>query len=237
MQNEDLVPIAQKTGIDAEKLKMELELFVSMPEIFGIFERNNADVGMYGGTAINKVYFGERQRLSYDIDLFCYNYDKATSIMDKSAKRIVDKGGRAAYMYKSIRLDLWKIEKTPEKPQKLEARSLLTFFGYVMPPVLVPTYSLEYLLAEKIIALAERNLLKDIYDAWVGLHIVKDRQKLRNYLMSMQRKRKVDVLFMFDSVIEKNLDWYKEKTIDAISYPEPKLMIKDVHAKLEELLG
>jgi predicted nucleotidyltransferase component of viral defense system len=205
-----------------------------MPVLFNLLESSKQKVGLYGGTALNKIYFGKRQRLSYDIDLFCYDFKSTVKLLEANGavvKLLADV--RAEFGFNGIRLDLWAALKIAEEPMKRQANSILSFFDYPLVSQFVPSYSLEFLLAQKIVTMSSRNLIRDIYDAWVGLELVKDRRKFERYLDKAEVKADIDARKAFKDIIMRNPEYYKGKEVDAISSPPAEEMIKDIARMLE----
>jgi predicted nucleotidyltransferase component of viral defense system len=233
--DELLMSVSTRTGIQMEKIKKEILVLQTMPILFNLLENNKQKVGLYGGTALNKIYFGKRQRFSYDLDLLCYDYKKTIKILsDNNAKNIgllSDK--RAEFNYNGIKLDLWSVKKTEEQPRGLQATSLLSFFDYPVVNSFVPSYSLEYLLARKILAMASRSLIKDVYDSWLGLQLLKDRKKFEKYLNKLENIENIDCRKTFKDTIARNTDYYKNKSVDAINAPKAEAMIKGIIQMLE----
>jgi len=236
--------LAIKTNIATDRLQNNIKTYDAMAKLFPALETEGQKVGLYGGTALNKVYFGKKQRLSYDLDIFCYSYETTLSVLKKHgatqvlAKMAPMKIENTRFMFQDIRLDLWEVKGKPiEAPQKREATDLLYYYNYLIPKIAIPTYSLEYLLAEKTIAMADRNELKDIYDTWTGLQILKDEAKYGRLLKLVSKKRGISdylhYLRIQTYVINKNLDYYKEKKIDVLYQPDVGAMMKDIGAALK----
>jgi predicted nucleotidyltransferase component of viral defense system len=238
MPDNALVDISIKTGIDADKLQRELSVMDAITPIFTLLENKGLKAGLYGGTALNKIYFQERQRLSYDLDIFCYDYTKTLkALMENGARASVAADKRGELYYKNIKLDLWSVKTTLEDPKKCEIKSILAFFGYRIPTVMCPSYNLEFLLAHKIMALSSRNLLKDIYDSWVGLQILKDKKLFLRYLDSLENEKDLDAVKAFRQMVLPSIDYYKDKQIDVPNPPKAEIMIKDIDSMLGALQG
>lgn len=236
--------LAIKTGIATDRLQNNISTYDAMAKLFPILEIEGQKTGLYGGTALNKVYYGKKQRLSYDLDIFCYSYDDTLKVLKKHGAKEVPsislskKHRNSRFIFQNIKLDLWEAgRRVLEEPQKREATDLLYYFNYLIPKVAIPTYSLEYLLAEKTLAMANRNELKDIYDTWTGLQILKNQTKYRKLLKAVFKKNGIPdylhYLRMQIHVISKNFSYYKQKTIDVTYQPDLKAMIKDIEAILK----
>lgn len=236
--------LAIMTNIATDRLQRNIETYDAMAKLFPMLETEDQQIGLYGGTALNKVYFGKKQRLSYDLDLFCYSYETTLSTLKKNgavqipSKVASGKGETSRFMFQGIRLDLWRVKSRPvEEPKKREATDLLYYYNYLIPKVVVPTYSLEYLLAEKTMAMANRNELKDIYDTWMGLQVLENKTKYTKFLRIISKKEGIsDYKYYFGTqiyVINKSIDYYKEKKIDVLYQPNVAAMIKDISAALK----
>ncbi|MEM3212055.1 MAG: nucleotidyl transferase AbiEii/AbiGii toxin family protein [Candidatus Micrarchaeaceae archaeon] len=234
--------IAVKSGIASDRLREDLRTYEVMSTLFPAFEVSGLEVGLYGGTALNKIYFGSRQRLSYDLDIYCTSLTSAVRAVKKlggsevNAKEKFEEHERRRLVLSGIAIDLWE-RKLPEKPLKLQAIDLLYYLGYLVPPVVIPSFSLEYLLANKTIAMADRNELKDIYDTWMGLRIVKNMQKYRKYLRIVAKERKVPdyrhyLRYQIKEIMLQNLNYYKKRSIDVVETPSTESMLKEIEEKL-----
>lgn len=230
--------VAIRTNIAADKIRESIKTYAVMAKLFPLLETKGLNVGLYGGTALNKVYFGKHQRLSYDLDIYCYDYAKTMRLLEGiNAKRLESPvPGRlkpSRYLMEDIQLDISDAKGVLEKPEKHEATDILTYFNYLIPPVVVPTYSLEYLLANKTFAMAARNELKDIYDTWFGLKILKDYRKYNTFLNRIGKQNQIEdtkhyLSHQIDGIILKNIDYYKNKKIDVLEQKPAGLMIRDI---------
>lgn len=238
----DFDEIALKTGIAKTRIVDSVKTYEAMSRLFPKLELENQDIGLYGGTALNEIYYAKNQRLSYDIDLFCYSYKSTLETLSKLGTETIfdgrkDGNERAKLRLYGVEIDLWNAKRTLEKPAKRELTSLLYYFGYILPPIIVPSYSLEYLLAEKTIALADRNMLKDIYDLWLGLKLIKDKKKYFGYLNKLGEKMDMDVFAYVPTQIDfisKNVKYYEKEKIDVLYQPSIALMINEIKQQLEK---
>ena len=238
----DFDATAIRVGIAADRLRENLRTYQVMSKIFPALETAGKEVGLYGGTALNKIYFGIRQRLSYDLDIFCASISGVRAVLEslgstRAAVRGPRKSARGRLMLDGIAIDMWQA-KMPEKPVKLQAIDLLHYLGFLVPPMVVPSFSLEYLLANKTITMADRNELKDIYDTWMGLKLLKDRGKYRRYLRSISRERGIRnyeyyLSYQIDQVMLKSSDYYKKKRIETAQPASTRTMLMDIKAGLE----
>lgn len=235
----NLDEIAIRTNIATDKLHENLGTYDAMIRLFPALEVKGQKVGLYGGTAINKIFFGKRQRLSYDLDILCYSYDDTLKVLSKmGAEKMpfaapTTETRNARFHYMGIRLDLWEVKgRHIEEPQKREVADILYYFGYLIPKMAVPSYSLEYLLAEKTMAMMNRNELKDIYDTWMGLQILKNRALYNKYLAAISKREELPDYEHYMKAqmhtIEESIDYYKNKRIEVLYQPATSAMIKDI---------
>lgn len=235
MPDDALLDISIKTGLEVDKLEKELAVIEAITPLFTALENGGQKTGLYGGTALNKIYFDAKQRLSYDLDIFCYSFNKTVTILKKIGAETRTLGNdRAGLYYKHVKLDLWSVKKTSEDPKKHEVKSILSFFGYRIPTVMCPSYSLEFLLAKKTIAMASRNLLKDIYDVWTGFQLLKNRRLFFKYLDMAETEENLDSARIFREIVGKNTDYYKDKQVDTLNHPPADVMIWDIDKWLNQ---
>ena len=232
----DLSDMNLKTGIDRSFLEKDIAILNALPKIFMVLRNNGISAALYGGTALNKIYYRERQRLSYDINLLCYDYEKTQDYFKRNFKSEFLGKNRSFFDFEGVRVDISPIKFNFEKPQEVEAKSLLSFFGYPLTSVVVPSYSLEYLLSLKILALVSRAQLKDIYDSWMGLNLIGDYKRLKSYLTKIERTEETDFMVLFDEIL-RSKEYYAKGTesIEITQKTDTELMLKDIKTKLELL--
>jgi hypothetical protein len=230
---------AIRIGIASDRLREGLRTHEVMGVLFPALEVAGLEVGLYGGTALNKIYFGKRQRLSYDIDIYCVSLPGVVkairSLGGEQVAGVKEKFGRnerRRLRLRGVDIDLWEA-KMPEKPAKLQAVDLLQYLGYLVQPVVVPSFSLEYLLANKTIAMADRNELKDIYDTWMGLSLIRDKRKYRRYLRAVSRERGIEdyegyIDYQISDVMLRNLGYYEKRRIDVTEVPTTERMLREI---------
>ena len=242
----DLNELAIRLGIDATKVRKSLATYEAMGEIFPMLEKEGCRVGLFGGTALNKIYFGKKQRLSYDLDIFVYSYQKTLRVLKKIGAKMTFSGafpGRkvtsARMTYKDIVLDLVPIKKIFEEPEKLQLVDLLYYYGQLVPPIIVPSYSIEYLMAEKTFAMLDRNELKDIYDTWIGFRLLTNKRKYISYMNGIAKIRGIrDIIAYSDRQMAgmlANVEYYDKKYVDVTNQPNARMMMKDIKAFIEML--
>ncbi len=238
MPKYNLEDIVLKTGIDKDKLTKEIEVMEALQELTLIFANEGHKVALYGGTAINKIYFGEKQRLSYDLDIESFDYEKTLKLLERisDSQKIFSKAAR--FVYNGVQIDFTKAAKI-EEPKVYSAKSLLNFFNYPVVSVNVPSYSLEYLMARKTVALLSRMVNKDIFDAWLGLELMKDKRLYKVYLHKLVVAEKIDITYLISQLrffSEKGYIGGKSLQIEALNRVSPSIMVRDV-LKTLSLLG
>ncbi len=94
------------------------------------------------------------------------------------------------------------------------------------------------LIAEKTIAMADRNMLKDIYDLWRGFKTMKEPKKYKTYLEIAGERQDIDVFSYIPTQVafmRKNLAYYKKETIDVQYQPPIDIMLNEIEKELEKL--
>ncbi|MBU6391203.1 MAG: nucleotidyl transferase AbiEii/AbiGii toxin family protein [Candidatus Micrarchaeota archaeon] len=239
---------ALRTGINADRLRRNLETYQALAELFPLLEASRCKVGMFGGTAINKIYFGKAQRLSYDIDIFAYDYQRTIKILKEngafakySAAVTWSRKVTATKMsFKDVILDVVDAKNIAEQPAKMQAFDLLYYMGQLVPPVVVPSYSLEYLLAHKTLAMLDRHEMKDIYDMWFGIRLMKEKVAYYRELRKLAKQRKTEDLAVYTDfqlrIMISNIEYYKYKRIEVVSQPDTGIMLREIKAFMDRLL-
>ncbi len=240
MSNEsDINELALKLGISADRFERNMATYRAMTEVFPLLEIEECKVGLFGGTALNKIYFGKEQRLSYDIDIMAYSYDKTVGVLERGGATVKYAGafpGRETkstkMLYKGIELDILSVKRTLEEPKKVLLTDLLFYYGQHMPQIAVHSYSIEYLMAEKLMAMGNRNELKDIYDSWLGTKLLKNKKQFSIYLKKNAKTVGIENACKYlDIQIEgmlANEAYYKKKNIEVVYQPDFKLMLRDI---------
>ncbi len=243
----DIDRLSIEIGISSNRLSKDIETYSAISEIFPSLEVENCDVGLFGGTAINKIYFGKRQRLSYDIDIFAESPEKTLNVLKKAGATVKHtaimpsnlKVRPTKLLYKGIVIDLVKAGRR-EVPRKMQAYDLLYYYKQLVPPIVVPSYSLEYLLAEKTMALLERNELKDVYDTWLGRSLLSNPETYVKHLKGIAKGRGVKDLEYFAGFqmanMLANIRYYENRSIEALDMASPSIMLKDIEAFLKDKL-
>lgn len=164
---------------------------------------------LVGGTAISRIYLNELGRFSEDLDFEAYGRGKI-SLPEVNGFRlsgpfVYRRNVRFEYAFQTplgkdkIRLDF---NIKPRVKIKTEGKALRFISGAVISGV--KTFSLEGLIARKIIAMGRRTEGKDIYDVWMCRSLV-DRKKLSRELASVLRIEKIkeDKKYFLKGIAEK----------------------------------
>ncbi|MGM5484604.1 MAG: nucleotidyl transferase AbiEii/AbiGii toxin family protein [Nanobdellota archaeon] len=191
----DIRRIAFERGIGKNYVCKDQKITEALTRLYLTFKD---EIILKGGTALNRGYMKDRGRFSEDIDVDFINNDreKAKEYIIKKMESI--KGfsiGKPRLMNDTLRFDCYYINELENKDriqvefylghdriiggaETIEVRSPL-FSGQSN---IMKVYSLESLLARKIVALLNRQDGKDIYDLFNGLKEDYDKNKLRKTL-------------------------------------------------------
>jgi len=192
---------ALKTGLGIKYLAKEERISILLTQLNEIF---SDEVVLKGGTALNRGYLYpmQRGRFSEDIDL---DYCKHKSLDDKirhikkelkkinefdvSPPRILHRTLRFDCRYVNqldekdrVQIEFYLSEKKTAKPGQ---RILLQSQYLPVSATLFFVYSLEDLLAQKLITLYRRKEGKDIYDLFYGLDLTFKEKILKNTLSKL----------------------------------------------------
>lgn len=152
-----------------------------------------------GGTALNKVYFGERARLSVDLDFNAVGPNQEVARQGKQIRNLIesvlrDQGPNYKIRYKysqeqtTVTAHYAPLAGTAPQPVKVEIsmRESVPILGLVERSVESPdgttqvrTYNLDELVSTKIRALYARKKGRDIYDLDQAYGLGLDRNALR----------------------------------------------------------
>jgi predicted nucleotidyltransferase component of viral defense system len=196
MDDKIIATIAAGTNLAPEDIQYEVDMTELSGKLFDFLKSENVKVYLFGGTALNKGFFGERQRLSRDLDIEVDKSQPFKKTILKFESCLIKAGysnirvneNKMSYtiyvseMGKSreIKIDLVQ-QQNKIKPVPLTLHSLLEYNGIPIKTVNVMSYPFEYLLAYKLNALARRMIYKDIYDSYTGLRLKFDRPTLVHY--------------------------------------------------------
>ncbi len=199
----DLQKTALETGIPAMYLEKEIRLFAATPVIFSRLQENRITAALYGGTALNKGFFKEKQRFSKDLNIECRASEivkllSAISLSCEPAFRVQAEHGnnwglaKLSYgrqPWENLLVELKPLKRKPDIKQ-VGLHSILEYAGTPMPPVFVPSYSLEELFARKIVALSNRAIGKDLYDTFIASQLEFDERLLKRKLKEISLSEK-----------------------------------------------
>ena len=236
--NNNINLLVGATGITDTYIKYDIELSNFISLFFSIIKDNDLGVILYGGTALNRGFFGEKQRLSVDLDL--ETNDNIRIVTDKLVMLLKSRNifseihsgvnGLIITHAKNnvrIRIELSK-KKFAVKAQKIDLIPLTNYLNF--PSLItygVMSYPLEYLMARKLSALSRRLIYKDLYDTYMGLNIIKG-----NIL-----KRYVKVIEKDYDIIEATLYYLKKGILDRTDRFDYKNHIQLKYRKSEEFMA
>lgn len=227
----NLSRVALASGLPLENVEKEFRMMDLMRRLFAELEAEGVEAALFGGTALNKGYFLEKQRFSKDIDL-----DGDADKIGKAVGKFSGEFGvrllklRPESLFESWRLryghNPWEElivdvnrKKLPFRPpvKKVEMHSLLEYYGFLVSPVAVPSYPFELLFARKLIALSRRAVGKDIYDSYLGFKLGPDRKELAKYLGMLVKDEFNEELWQFAATAAY---WVKRANIRSESLAE-----------------
>jgi len=196
MDKEVLRIISVKSGLSLNYISKEDKISMLLLQLSDILPDNFI---LKGGTALNRIYLQENgvQRFSEDMDIDMISRESINSRINKIKdlmKQVKDFDvGKGRLMHRTLRFNCGYINEIGHKNVvKLEfymshekiiaikkpENSLITSSYMSSTPALFNTYSLEDILARKLIALYNRTEGKDIYDVFYGLDTGYDRETL-----------------------------------------------------------
>lgn len=188
---------AAKTGLGLNYISKDEKVSYLLSRLWEVF---GEDVTLKGGTALNRVHLSKRgvSRFSEDIDLDHIAEGSIQRKMDDIKKGMADmedmevEGPRM--LHRTARFDCRYTNELGQKdrvmvefylsmPPYLERSSILVKSPFSdAHPTIFSVYSMEDILAKKIIALCRRMEGKDLYDVFHALHNGYDKEKLREAL-------------------------------------------------------
>ncbi len=182
---------AARTGLGLNYIDKEEKISLLLSQLWGIFGEKAI---LKGGTTLNRVYLAKigAARFSEDIDIDYFNGNVETSAKEiiDGMKKIKDfnvKGPRI--LHRTFRFDCYyintlgsrdrvKVEFYLSRPPYVEAEVELVKSPFIDSyPTMFRVYSLEDLLAKKIVALYNRMEGKDIYDVFHTFNMVFEMEK------------------------------------------------------------
>ncbi len=198
--------LAAKTGLGLKYLSKEERISILLEQISDLFP----EAILKGGTALNRIYLAKLKvnRFSEDVDLdFASDAglnEKISAIKQRVGKISGFDVEGPRILHRTLRFDcryanefgekdvVW-LEFYLTKTQFLSAEKALVKSPFMEThPSLVRTYSLEDLIARKLIALYDRTEGKDIYDIFYSLDLDFDKSKLLKALSVMLEFYKID---------------------------------------------
>lgn len=210
--------LAAKTGLSLNYISKDEKLSYLLFQLREIFGRR---VILKGGTALNRVYLSRlnASRFSEDIDLDYFSdkslNEKIQNIREKMTliKDFDVKGPRI--LHRTLRFDCYyinelgnrdrvKVEFYLSQPPFVEADIALVKSPFVESyPTIFGVYSLEDLLAKKLIALYNRTEGKDIYDVFYALRLQPDKGTFKEALKENLRFYRIGRKNFSDELITK----------------------------------
>ncbi|WP_461863369.1 nucleotidyl transferase AbiEii/AbiGii toxin family protein [Thermococcus sp.] len=182
---------AARTGLGLNYIDKEEKISLLLSQLWGIFGEKAI---LKGGTALNRVYLAKigaaRFSEGIDIDYFNGNVETSAKEIIDGMKKIKDfnvKGPRI--LHRTFRFDCYyintlgnrdrvKVEFYLSRPPYVEAEVELVKSPFIDSyPTMFRVYSLEDLLAKKIVALYNRMEGKDVYDVFHALNMEFEMEK------------------------------------------------------------
>ncbi len=199
--------VAAKMGIDIKSVEYDIAMTELMNGLFYETMKNDVEVYLYGGTALNRGYFGEAQRLSIDLDLetpaqlFNANLINIKDILRElgykiEVQRKIGEKHEAFYAVKSakIRIEMSKMDLEKPRVQSLKLYPPVSFYGLPIPYSIAQSYEFEHLLAGKVNALSRRTLYKDVYDTYHAIRILKNEKLFVKYVKEFEKRDETDIV-------------------------------------------
>lgn len=235
-----------------------------MDTFYGIASSAASDsLAFKGGTALSKVYYPGKWRLSEDLDFTTIDdsdtvvlgngvmYEVPEIVKKESGIDIELKGGplaNAEFFRDKIKYagplskNNIKIEISSEPfVGKVVRKSVPHAYDY--PKFEVKIYALENLIAEKMRAIVERRKIRDYHDVWRLLKTCKfDKQELKELFLHKCESKRVtftSIEQIFPEDIVKKLEPYLDTWLTRLSpepLPELEAMIAELKTSLKDLL-
>jgi len=264
MYDKDIIlKIAEKSGLRYTDIIYDIDMTEIIATLFDFVRENDLPAILFGGTAINRGFLREKQRLSKDLDIMVRENTSDGISMENVASQIrgllsekyaitkhEDENEKDEMPYSiklfaetkngsNIKISLYR-EDLAFGYGYFEMHSLIEYAGYpYINPTKAKCYVFEGLMARKIYALAERKLYKDLYDSRYGLEIIKDYGAFTKALDGITGNAS-------DSIIKRILDMNIESITDEEDYEtliQPKYreskasMLKYVKMKISIITG
>lgn len=207
--------ISANTGLGLNYISKDEKISYLLAQMWEIFGEKLA---LKGGTALNRVYLSKIgvSRFSEDIDLDYHGteslHDKI-DYMNKRMKGIRDfEVKRARVMHRTLRFDCYYVNELGSR-DRVMAEIYLSMPPYLTRvnalvkspfvdshPTIFSVYSLEDLLARKMVALYNRTEGKDIYDIFYILRWGYNMKNFEKILYMLQRFYRIKGNFFVDLI-------------------------------------
>ncbi len=190
--------LSGKWGLSLQFVQKEFKVMDALAQVAQLSQKCGLDAVFKGGTALNKIYLRDKQRFSEDLDFDEFSgksdsqrISSLTLLMKKITGFKVEGPWR---YYDTIRfecsysrgdfLDHARVEFRLQKRKcTLNPIGLETAVSAIASQSVanIPCYSLDDLVARKLLALADRTEGKDVWDAYNSLG------KTENIIMALER--------------------------------------------------
>jgi len=215
---------AVKTGLGVKYLSKEERISILLRQLNEIFLDDT--IVLKGGTAFNRgyLYASQKGRFSEDIDLdyckYCSIDEKIQSIKKQMKKINAFSVSPPRMLHRTLRFDCQYINQLDEK-DRVQVEFYLSEKNYDVSPqkILLQSqylpvaatiffvYSLEEILAQKLIALYRREEGKDIYDLFYGLDLKFDKKRVYIALSNLFVHYHIDLNYQgFFEILEEKMD-------------------------------
>ncbi len=196
MEDKIIGMIVASTNLNPEDIKYEIDMINLSSRLSKALTEKSLKVYLFGGTALNKGFFMDKQRLSRDLDFEVSRSQPFKSTALKFESCIIkagypniriseNKNSYTIYVSMEESVNELKIDLVPQqnviKPIQITLHSILEYTGIPIKTVDMASYPFEYLLAYKLNALHRRMLYKDVYDSYTAIQMPFDAVKLVRY--------------------------------------------------------
>ena len=181
--------VSLETKINPERVGKSYDILTTMNSLYNLF---GDKVIIFGGSALNLFYFGEKQRLSYGIDIKSRALPFIYSKLKQDHKELVE--SHIFYRFKTkegIMIDLSK-DYYKIKSEKLKAKSIFDLTDNQLMDVWFYVYPFEILFASKVLALTRRGTARDLYDVWTCKSFKYNEKYFLKMLIHLANREKVD---------------------------------------------
>ncbi|MEW5996902.1 MAG: nucleotidyl transferase AbiEii/AbiGii toxin family protein [Candidatus Micrarchaeota archaeon] len=204
-EKEMYVAISGRVGLPLNFVVKEFHVFRILGQIGGRISKGNYPCVFKGGTALNKIYLGQKQRFSEDLDFNDYE-DAGDAERIGRLEGLVEgiegyEAGRTFRLGNTIRTEMYystpwgqkdnvRLEFNLKDPKK-EYRTTIETASSVVCGAMVGglvTYPLEDLVAQKMNAMLERVEGKDVYDVYHAMALVKGMRRSIEWIAKTERE-------------------------------------------------